>query len=82
MNYKKYLKTDGTMTGWMTSPENDTDREIFTLAPLARRYVPGESMEHKKYGRLECVQCERIENDDQCGEWDGPSFLGHFVSEG
>lgn len=77
--YKKYLRTDGTMTDWIISPENDTDREIFILSPLTRRYATDENVKHLKYGLIKCVKCELLENEDQCGDWDGPSFIGYFI---
>ena len=76
---KKYLRKDGTLTGWIESPESDTDREVFTLSPLTRKYQPGEVLDHRRFGRMECVSCERLVNEDQCGDWGGPSFLGYFV---
>jgi hypothetical protein len=82
MSYKKYLRTDGTMTGWITEPESDTDREVYTLLPMRRAYKRGETIGHIKLGVIECVKCERLINEDQCGEWNGPSFIGEFVSVG
>jgi hypothetical protein len=78
MSYKQYLRNDGTLTSWLQSPESDTDREIYTLSPLRRKYKSGEMLNHK-LGKLECISCERIVNDDECGGWGGPSFIGNFV---
>lgn len=80
MSYKKYLRKDGTVTGWLESPQSDTDREVYMLSPLTRKYMSGEMLDHSRLGKLECVSCEKILNEDQCGEWGGPSFIGEFVS--
>ena len=76
---KKYMREDGTITGWISSPENETDREIITLMPLRRKYSKGEIIPHKKLGSLECINCERLVNTDQIPDWGGPAFCGEFV---
>lgn len=78
--YKKYLRADGTKTGWLKEPENNTDRRLFTLGPLTRKFKCGETFNHANLGMLHCVTCTRVVNEDQCGEWDGPSFIGEFVA--
>lgn len=79
--YKKYLRVDGTITGWIPQPESATDREVLSLAPLARRYEPGETLAHVRYGLLTSIACSTLANDDQFGDWDGPSFIGQFVRQ-
>jgi hypothetical protein len=79
MKWNQYLKADGTITNWREEPDSATDREIFSLSPLRRCWMVGEKMEHRSLGMIECIRCERVENEDQDGEWDGPSFIGDFV---
>lgn len=79
MAYSRYLRQDGSKTGWLEQPENETDKRIYSLSPLRRKYDVGETMEHRQLGVVECVSCERLINSDQCGNWTGPSYIAEFV---
>jgi hypothetical protein len=82
MNWNKYLRVDGTITEWREGPESSTDREVYCLLPLRRMWKRGEILDHKRLGRVECISCSRAENEDQCADWGGPSFIGEFCKVG
>ncbi|MDD5510935.1 MAG: hypothetical protein PHI12_08995 [Dehalococcoidales bacterium] len=80
MDYNSYLRVDGTIRkGWTDEPAAATDRRLYNMGPLRRRYAVGERLQHRRLGTLICVACKRLVNEDQCADWGGPSFGGDFV---